>query len=466
MATYDQAWEQIATGHLDPYLSTFAYHYPHWGYPFYQSHLELIMWPLALLYWVWPHAIDLLVVQDVALSGAGLVAYRWGLEHIDAHWRHRATAHAPAVVLGLVLLASPWTYWVASFDFHVEPLGVFFVLLAGRDLWHRRARGWLWVIVVLLCGDVAALYLLGLGLAALVSGRWLWRRGVILLVVGVVWQALVAAVHSGKGSSLTTAYGYLAHHPIGTGLAGIFAIGVGIITHPGAPIHILFTRRNDVYNFLAGAGSFGILSPVGAGLVLAVLIPDALNVNSIFVSDVAAFQSLATVLACALGVVFFMSWLARRGRSTLGLVMALVVGAIALVQTVAMGVHWAPIAKDTFDKVSGPTAHELARVLKEVPPRAEAVVSQGVMGRFGERHLIYPYLDVFANGQTVPLFGRTVYIVIVPTQGIESAPVLGSDAAIALLRHLGARQFADHDGVDAFAWHVPTGQRQLTLPPG
>ena len=83
MGTFSQAWSQIATGHLNPYETTFPYNYPHYGYPFYQSHLELMMWPLAILYFVWPHAIDLLVVQDLAIAGAGLVGLRWALEMLD-----------------------------------------------------------------------------------------------------------------------------------------------------------------------------------------------------------------------------------------------------------------------------------------------------------------------------------------------------------------------------------------------
>ena len=96
---YSQAWQQIATGHLNPYDTTYAWYYPHYGYPFYQADLELIMWPLALLYWVWPHAIDLLVVQDAALAGAGLVAFRWVLEHLGLHAPNRRFA---IVVAGAV----------------------------------------------------------------------------------------------------------------------------------------------------------------------------------------------------------------------------------------------------------------------------------------------------------------------------------------------------------------------------
>ena len=146
---YSQAWQQIATGHLNPYDTTYAWYYPHYGYPFYQADLELIMWPLALLYWVWPHAIDLLIVQDAALAGAGLVAFRWVLEHLQLHAPNRRFAIVVAGAVGAVLVLQPWTYWAASYDYHSEPLAAFFVLLAGRDLWSDRRRGWIWVALAL-----------------------------------------------------------------------------------------------------------------------------------------------------------------------------------------------------------------------------------------------------------------------------------------------------------------------------
>ena len=172
---YSQAWQQIATGHLNPYDTTYAWYYPHYGYPFYQSDLELIMWPLALLYWVWPHAIDLLIVQDLALAGAGLVAYRWVLEHLATHAPSRRFALAVSGCVLAVLVLQPWTYWAASYDYHSEPLATFFALLAGRDLWAGRRRGWVWIALVLMCGNVATSYIVALGIAAIISGRRRWR---------------------------------------------------------------------------------------------------------------------------------------------------------------------------------------------------------------------------------------------------------------------------------------------------
>jgi hypothetical protein len=93
-------------------------------------------------------------------------------------------------------------------------------------------------------------------------------------------------------------------------------------------------------------------------------------------------------------------------------------------------------------------------------------VSQGVVGRFAERHVFYPYFDVFADGQTVPLYGKKVYVVLVPNQGIEQASVPGTEAAIAMMRRLHARPLSARNSVYAFAWQVPKGQHTIVFPPG
>jgi hypothetical protein len=65
----------------------------------------------------------------------------------------------------------------------------------------------------------------------------------------------------------------------------------------------------------------------------------------------------------------------------------------------------------------------------------------------------------------VPLFGKTVYVVLVPNQGVESEPPATTDAAVALMRRLGARPLVAHNGVYAFAWQVPKGRHSITFPP-
>jgi hypothetical protein len=469
---YSQAWQQIATGHLNPYDTTYAWNYPHYGYPFYQGDLELIMWPLSLLYWVWHSAFDLLLVQDAALAGAGLVAYRWVLEHLENHAPDRRFALIVGGSVLAVLVLQPWTYWAGSYDYHSEPLATFFLVLAGRDLWSGRRRGWIWIGCVLLCGNVATSYVAALGVAALISGRRRWRMGLLLIGVGVVWLAFVGLVHSGKGAALA-AYAYLDNRTsVNDSVGGIFTIVTGMVVHPSIAGHVVRSRFGEVYNFVGGAGTVGIFSAVGGALSVAVLLPSVLNSSPSFISDIGGSQNFMAVVACAIGIAMLATWLTRQGagrsrRWRTGLAAFAIVLAIgSVVETALFSAHFTPLSGQTFAKVDDATAAQLSAVSAKIPNGAETVVSQGVVGRFAERHVFYPYFDVFADGQTVPVYGPTVYVVLVPRQGIEQASVPGTEAAIALMRKLHARPLSARDGVYAFAWHVPKGQHAIVFPPG
>jgi uncharacterized membrane protein len=243
MATFSQAFQQIGTGHLDPYETTFVFGYPHWGYSFYQSHFELLMWPLALLFTVTRSTFTLLVVQDLALAGSGAVVFRWACELLDRRWpaERRGRSLVGAGVL-LVVVANPWTAWVASFDWHFQPIATFFALVAARDVWAGRRRAWIWIAAVLLCGDVATTYVMALGLAAVVAGRTTRRWGGAMIAAGVVWLGVVSLAGAGKGSSLNGGYGYLAGHPVSDGIGGMVAIVVGMLLHPSHPLSMLRSR--------------------------------------------------------------------------------------------------------------------------------------------------------------------------------------------------------------------------------
>jgi hypothetical protein len=469
---YSQAWQQIATGHLNPYDTTYAWNYPHYGYPFYQGDLELIMWPLSLLYWVWHSAFDLLLVQDLALVGAGLVGFRWVLEHLENHAPNKRFALIVGGCVLAVLVLQPWTYWAASYDYHSEPLATFFLVLAGRDLWSGRRRGWIWVACVLLCGNVATSYIAALGVAAIISGRRRWRMGLILIGIGVVWLGVVGLVHSGKGAALGD-YAYLAKRTtVNDSVGGIFTIVTGIAVHPNIAGHVIGSRFGQLYNFIGGAGTVGFFSAIGAPLSLVVLMPSVLNSSPAYISDIGGSQNFMAVVACAIGIAMLATWLTRQGeqrphRWRAGLAaLALVLAVGAVVETALFSAHFTPMSGQAFAKVDDATAAQLSTVRAKIPDGAETIGSQGIVGRFAQRRVFYPFFDVFADGQTVPLYGHTVYVVLVPRQGIEQASVSGTEAAVALMRRLGARPLSSRDGVYVFAWRVPKGQHTLVFPPG
>jgi len=72
---YSQAWWEIAHGNLDPWSSVL-------GIPFWSNNAEFAMWPLSVLYYIDPHPIVLLWLQDVVVVATELAVFGWILEVI------------------------------------------------------------------------------------------------------------------------------------------------------------------------------------------------------------------------------------------------------------------------------------------------------------------------------------------------------------------------------------------------
>ncbi|MGH9078787.1 MAG: DUF2079 domain-containing protein, partial [Acidimicrobiales bacterium] len=463
LATFGQAFSQIGTGHLNPYETTFPYNYPHWGYPFYQSHFELLMWPLALLYTATRSLFTLLVVQDLALAGAGLAALRWGLEYLARRWPdHRRGAPIVAGGLVVLLLVNPWTYWSVSFDFHFQTIAALFAVLAARDGWQGRRRAWLWLALLLACGDVATTYALAVGLVLVLADSRTRRTGVGFVAASLVWLLLIGVLHAAKGSNLSDGYGYLAGHAVPDGLAGMVAIVEGLVTHPHRGLSVLDGRWHALYQYLAGAGLVGVVSVIGLVPVVVVLGANGLNTHSIYVSHIAAFQNVVIVFFMGVGAVTVLTWVVRR-RGRVAPVIACVVGVAGLAQACFLSSQVTPQARTMFAAVSGSTAAELAQVEQKVPSGAEAVVSVGVIGRFAARRDIYPYGYSFPAGQIIPVGGRPIYFVFVDAPGVQSATGTATDAAVRQLQAMGARVIARHDHVVALAWTPPPRVSRLRL---
>jgi len=78
-SAYHQAWYLIAHGNLDPYNSIERM-------PFWRNDSEFAVWPLAPFYWLWPHDMLLLWLQDFGVVAAGS-----GGLHLDMRgWRGTA----------------------------------------------------------------------------------------------------------------------------------------------------------------------------------------------------------------------------------------------------------------------------------------------------------------------------------------------------------------------------------------
>jgi hypothetical protein len=443
---FHQAWFLISHGDLDPYNTVK-------DTPFWQDHSAFLIWPLALLYWIWPHGVLLLWLQDVCVAGAEAVVFTWLCEQAqryrpgtDAGWLSGA---------GLTLLVvNPWTWWALSQDFHTESLAVPFIALLAWDLANGRRRAWIWVAPLLACGDVAATYLAGIGFGAVLAGRRSRRQGTVLVGLGVAATVLITLLHGnlGSGSGLQ-AYDYLAGSAPDAPL-GLSGLATGIVSHPQLMMHALWSKRLALWTNLAPTGLLGIGFVWLLPLAVVVMLANTLFAGQLFSAP--GFQSLPLYVLLPVGTVAVLGWLARRHRRA-----ALLLTSLVVAQALAWAVVWLPGTPSHWLRVSPPAAATLASIDARIPGTAEVLASQGIMGRFADRADIQA---LYKPGQ-LPLDGSQTWFVIAPLAGIET---LSTASAMALIGELAGPMHAalitHADGVWAFRWNPPPGVHTITVP--
>lgn len=454
---FDQARWLLTHGHWDPYDTVV-------GYPFWRSHGEVLMWPLAQLTRLPPGGLWLLWIQAAAIAGCGWVALSWLADLTSSKTEPRLTPWLLGLS-GVLMLADPWSYQTAAFDFHFQALAALFALLAARELFGpARRRLWAWATLILLSGDVSALYLVGVSISGLlVAGRDRRRSSLALGAAGLAWLAMLTALHADRGSGLEAGYGYLAG---GTTLAAggsLASVARGLVTHPGRALSHLWSQRVDVWANLAPAGLLGIVSPLGVGVGGLVLLSSLLYRSSLF--SVPGFQNFPAYPFVAVGTAALLGrlhgasarWAPERLRRVgLARPAAVTLGALA----VAWAVVWLPRYPSEWLTVTPSGASALAEARALIPADAEVVASQGVAGRFADRPGLYTVLSV---PLTVPVGPGPVYFVLTPTQGIE-APVISTQSALAsVAQTLGASLLEHRAGIWVFRWLPPPDTTQVTL---
>jgi hypothetical protein len=454
LAAYNQAWYLIAHGNLNPFNTLLGFH-------FWRNDAELIMWPLALLFWVWPHAVTLLWIQDLAIVGSELVVLLWLGELLSS----RTTPHPvrPDLILGFalaVMVVNPWIYWTASFDFHFEPIYALFLLLTARALSRgQRTQTFVWAACTLLCGVPAALYLAGLAIGGLMMTR---SRRVIagaVLVGSLIWVFVVSALGGSVGGAIA---GPLYAQLTGRHVAGpvrMSRLALAMLEHPIRLAQAWWPQRVDAFAIIAPSGGIGIVYGWAVGVVTFCLgvadLPTNGKGNSPFAG--VAFQQFPAVLFTLVGTVMVLCWMGRRVSRRL----AVAIAGLILAQAVAWAVVWLPVMPGTWLRVSPRASATLAKAQHVIPAQAEVVVSQGVAGLFSSRASIYAILGLPAR---VPVHTDPLYFVIAPGQGIEVAPVAAQEALLTqLASSLGAKLVLSGGGVWVFRWDPPPGATSVAL---
>jgi uncharacterized membrane protein len=461
---YNQGAWLIAHGQLNPWSSID-------GYLFARDHFTLLMWPIAAVYAVFPRPLTLLVLQDLASLGAGLVAVRWVLEILEYRLgtsRGELGRKVAAIIAGGALLAvvlDPWVWQADSFDFHMEAFAALFVILALRDFWrHRPARALVWCALTLLSGDFGGLFVVGLAVSVIVAAVGYRRWGVITLGMGAAWLWMVHRFNLSNGDGLSGYAAIVYGSSSNPGTVTIINLGRAMVTHPTRWMSIVGQKRGLLYENLIPTGFLGLVNPWTFGVTTVVLLSATLIGPRIFLQS--GFQCLPAVAIGVVGTVLTVVALLthgdpRRNRRARRVV-AGVIGAVVLSQVIGLAVVMFPRTDTNWVRISEPQAAVLGTVLAAAPQSAQVISSDGVMGRFSGRQWVEPI--PWGGGQTYAIRSRVVVFVVVPNAGIESLPSAQTQQVLSYIRGaLHARAIATGHGVYGFQWVPGPGVHTVTL---
>ncbi len=440
-----QAWYLIAHGQLNPYLTSIH------GY-FWQNHLEWIMWPLALLYFIYPHGITLLVVQDVATVGSEVVAFGMIRDILKKQPEPDRQSLWWIAWLGLLLLVlNPWVYAANIFDFHFHAIEAFFVTAAVWQF-YRKHSGWGYVFagLCLVTSDVSVTYLAAVGLLLLFWREW--RDGIIVGLMGlvgfIVEQHLFYHGLGGLGIAVPNVAETSGAH-LSPGVSSSPLTSVLQLLRTG--FTLLWSERMNWYANLGPSGFIGILSPIGLLVPGLVLLEASLGGAQFFQPGWAVISAYALL---AVGTVAVLMGTARRSMT-----LSRIVGGLVLLNLVGWFV--VGIGGLLFRTALPTTAASdtLRRLRQNIPRGAEVVASQAVIGRFGAReHVQLFWWQILVQS-------KTLYFIILPYQGIqENFPAVELARIAYVANNLHARLLTHHGGIWAFRW-TPSGTvRSLSIP--
>jgi len=230
LGIYDQVAYLISQGQT-PFSSFLEIH--HMG-----NHAALVMYPVALLYKIYPDVHWLLLVQAVVLALGALPVWSLAIQAGLNNSISRAIA--------CIYLLYPLVFNVNLFDFHPEVIALPALLAAilaarlNKTLWFCAA-----IVLVLSCKAVLSLTVAAMGLWLLCFDK---KRncGLIALFLGVGWflittQAVIPYFNLGREHAGIGRYQYLGD--------SVLEIAVNLILKPNLILGRLFSL--DTFEYLA-----------------------------------------------------------------------------------------------------------------------------------------------------------------------------------------------------------------------
>ena len=387
--------------------------------PFYMDHGDFFLYALVPLWYLWPHAVTLMWVQDIFAVLAEAIALIWIHESIYESYKGRNFSTDLRMLSGFgtsLLVLNPFVFWAVANDFHTEIFATAFLVLAARSFSQKKRIAWLWVAGVILNGNVSASYLLGLTISMLLVGRSYWRAALMTAAVALASTEVATLIHADQGSSFR-GYSYLVARgdsaPTSTS-----QVAQLILKNPIAALNNLIGYRLAAFVTISIPGLLGLMSPWALGVTVVCIAEAGFNAWPILTPSY-AFQNFALFIFLPIGSVMVANKLLRSTKLWLRRSLQFLI-ALQMTWTFGWFLIWAPETPHRWISIPQTSARELSRAHELIPQGDQVIASQGVVGGFSLRKYVYMF-EINANSGVVnfPIKTQTVWFVITPNLGIE-----------------------------------------------
>jgi uncharacterized membrane protein len=372
------------------------------------THVEPILLPVSLLYFLWSDPRALLLLQTLVIGlGAWPVYLLARRQWSTLEARGRPMGDLSALVFALAYLLFPALQSANYFDFHAVALAPTFFLFA---LYFLETERWgafgLFALLTMSCKEDAPLLVLMLGLYALLVRRRPWI-GLATIVSSLAWFGLavgwIMPHFDTRGvSPLANRYAYLGDGPVEMALT--------MLTRPGLVLERLFTVENLAYlrDLLAPTAFLSLLAPHVLALALPSLAVNLLSTDG-FMHQLEGFHygaPLAPIVVAS--AAYGTGWLVRaagrwrRSRLWLAALSLLVLVASLLYHR---GHGYTPLAAGYRDLWPEVTAHHRlgAQMAEELPDAAAVAAIPRLNPHASQRQRLLVIVEGLDQGLLAPL---------------------------------------------------------------
>jgi uncharacterized membrane protein len=366
------------------------------------THVEPILLPISLLYFIWSDPRALLLLQTVVIALGAWPVYLLAKRKLEER-ESGYLAQALPLVFAFAYLMFPALQSANSFDFHAVSLAPTFFLFALYFLETERWGGYaLFAVLTMSCKEDMPLLVAMLGLYALIVRRR-WIVGLATLAAAAVWFFLavgwVMPHFDTRGvSPLANRYAYLGDNPL--------EMAITLITQPGVVLDQLRAANAVTYvrDLLAPVAFLSLLAPQVLVLALPPLAVNLLSTDG-FMHQLEGFHYGVTLVApVVVSAAYGAAWLLRRFPRTRYLPLVLA----ALVLTATLAYHhvrgYTPLAADwtgTWPEVTD--HHRLGEEIARGIPTGASLAALPHPNPHASQRQQLTMIDRVENGLPAPL---------------------------------------------------------------